>query len=143
MAKSAIRPGDRVTLHYRLACAGHEVVNTFPEEPETFILGGGDIDPRLEALLVGLPPGAHHSFDLEPGAAFGVLDPTLVHLLPMADFPTGMAMEPGFRVEFSLPNGQTMFGTVLELAAENVKVNFNHPFAGLPVEFEVRILAIE
>jgi FKBP-type peptidyl-prolyl cis-trans isomerase 2 len=36
-----------------------------------------------------------------------------------------------------------MFGTVLDLAAETVRVDFNHPFAGLPMDFEVQILAVE
>ena len=53
MSGKPIRPGDRVTLHYRLACQGEEIVDTFADDmPETFVLGMGEIDPRLEALLL-------------------------------------------------------------------------------------------
>ncbi len=140
---SGLRPGDRVTLHYRLECGGEEVVNTFPEEPETFILGSGELESRLESLLLGLAEGQHLTFELGPGEAFGQRDEQLVHTLPRADFPAGMELAPGHGVQFDLPNGQSMMGTVLEIGEDAVKVDFNHPLAGLPVTLEVRILSIE
>jgi FKBP-type peptidyl-prolyl cis-trans isomerase SlpA len=140
---SGLRPGDRVTLHYRLECGGEEVVNTFPEGPETFTLGSGELEARLETLLLGLEPGQHCSFELEAGEAFGPRDAQLVHTLPRADFPAGMDLAPGHGVQFDLPNGQSMMGTVLEIGADSVQVDFNHPLAGLPVTLEVQILSVE
>lgn len=140
---SGLRPGDRVTLHYRLECGDEEVVNTFPEAPETFTLGSGELEARLETLLLGLGEGQHLSFELGPGEAFGHRDEQLVHTLPRADFPADMDLAPGHGVQFDLPNGQSMMGTVLEIGADAVKVDFNHPLAGLPVTLEVRILSIE
>jgi FKBP-type peptidyl-prolyl cis-trans isomerase SlpA len=138
-----LRPGDRVTLHYRLECGGEEVVNTFPDEPETFTLGSGELEGRLETLLLGLTEGQHLTFDLGPGEAFGHRDEALVHTLPRADFHADMELAPGHGVQFDLPNGQSMMGTVLELGEDAVKVDFNHPLAGLPVTLEVQIIAIE
>lgn len=140
---SPLRLGDKVTLLYRLSCAGQELVDTFPDAPETFTLGDGELAPGLESLLLGLPADAHRSFQLEPGAAFGVHDPFLVHTLPRDEFPAEMELAPGHQVEFTLPNGQTLNGTVLELTPLRVQVDFNHPLASLPVEFEVHILAVE
>jgi FKBP-type peptidyl-prolyl cis-trans isomerase SlpA len=138
-----LRPGDRVTLHYRLECGGEEVVNTFPEDPETFTMGSGELEGRLETLLLGLTEGQHLTFDLEPGEAFGHRDEALVHTLPRADFPAGMELDLGHGVQFDLPNGQSMMGTIRELGEDTVKVDFNHPLAGLPVTMEVQIIAIE
>jgi len=140
---SGLRPGDRVTLHYRLECSGEEVVNTFPEGPETFTLGSGELEARLETLLLGLEAGQHLTFDLDAGEAFGPRDPQLIHALPRAAFPAGMDLAPGHGVQFDLPNGQSMMGTVLELEEDTVQVDFNHPLAGLPVTLEVHILSIE
>lgn len=137
------RPGDRVTLHYRLACDGEEVVDTFAEGPETFTLGSGELEGRLEVLVMQLHEGQHATFELAPGEAFGPRDEALVHTLPRAEFPADMALEPGHGVQFDLPNGQSMMGTVLALDADSVRVDFNHPLAGLPVTLEVRILAVE
>ena len=140
---SGLRPGDRVTLHYRLECGGEEVVNTFPEDPETFTLGSGELEGRLEALLLGLTAGQHLTFELEPDEAFGHRDEQLIHTLPRHEFPSDMDLETGHGVQFDLPNGQSMMGTVLELGGDEVKVDFNHPLAGLPVTLEVKIISIE
>lgn len=138
-----LRIGDRVTLHYRLSCNGEDIVNTFADQPETFRIGGGDIDPRLEALLTGLRVGDQRTYELEPGAAFGSHEPQRVHNMPREEFAADLVLEPGHEVEFTLPNGQTLHGIIRALDGASVKVDFNHPLAGLPVVFEARILAIE
>jgi len=138
-----LKIGDQVTLHYRLTCQGDEIVNTFAAQPETFRLGQGEIDPRLEVLLIGLQADDHRTFELEAGAAFGNHEAGMVHRLPRADFSENAVLIPGHDVEFTLPNGQTLHGVIRDVAADSVQVDFNHPLAGLPVVFEVKILAIE
>ena len=142
-----LRPGNLVTLHYRLECGGQEIVNTFGEGPETFTLGVGELEARLETLLLGLSVGDHVTYELGPGEAFGPHDPALIHTLPRSDFVANLAAGQELAVdggvEFTLPNGQTLTGSVLEIGADSVRIDFNHPLAGLPVVFEVKILAIE
>ena len=142
-AARTLKIGDRVTLHYRLTCNGENIVNTFAAQPETFRIGQGDIDPRLEVLLTGLQVDDHRTYELDPGAAFGNHDAGMVHDLPRADFTADMVLAPGHDVEFTLPNGQTLNGVIRHIDADNVRVDFNHPLAGLPVVFEVKILAIQ
>ncbi len=143
MSARGARMGDRLTLHYRLSCSGREVVSTFGSDPETFVLGSGEIDPRLEVHLLGLPVGVHTTLRLGPGEAFGAHDAALIHWLPRADFDPTLDLKRGHTVEFTLPNGQTLNATILDLNETDVQVDFNHPLAGLPVEFEIEILALE
>lgn len=143
MSAIRIQQNDRVTLHYRITCNGQDVADTFASGPETFSLGQGEIDPRLELCLHGLPLGAHDVFQLAPWQAFGERHEELEQILPRSDFPAEMPLEPGQGVEFELPNGQQLQGRVLEADDTLVRVDFNHPLAGLPVEFEVEVLAIE
>lgn len=139
---TGLRPGDQVSLHYRLTYGEEEVVNTFADQPETFTLGSGELEPRLENLLLGLETGQHLTFDLAPGEAFGPYDAARVHSLPRDDFPADMALDIGHGVQFDLPNGQSLMGSVQAFDAAWVKVDFNHPLAGLPLLFEVEIVAI-
>lgn len=141
MSERRIRSGDLVTLHYRLTSLGQEIVNTFPDEPETFRIGTGEIDARLEHALIGLAEGTHQTLELLPWEAFGERDEELVQNLPRKDF--GDELPIGHQVEFELPNGQTWVGTIVEVGPETVRIDFNHPFADLPIEFEVQILAID
>ena len=140
---TALRLGDQATLHYRLVCQGETLVDTLPDGPETFTLGHGDIDARLETLLLGLRVGDNMTYELGPGEAFGAHDPAMIHTLARADFPATMELALNSDVDFTLPNGQTLTGTVLEIDSDSVRIDFNHPLAGLPVNFEVHLLAIE
>lgn len=140
---TTVKPGDRVTLHYRIACYGQEIVDTFPDQPETFRVGDGEIDARLEQRLVGLAEGERRTFELLPWEAFGERDEDLVQALPRRDFPTGTELAPDHQVDFELPNGQILVGTILAVADDSVRIDFNHPLAGLPIEFEVHVLAIQ
>ncbi len=142
-AQRGARLGDKITLHYRLTCGEAEVVNTFGEAPETFTLGSGEIEPRLEVCLLGLKRGAHVTFALDPAQAFGEREEALVQRLARAAFDPSLPLQVGHTVDFSLPNGQTLHGTILRLDETEVVVDFNHPLAGLPIAFEVQILAIE
>ncbi|MBU1666313.1 MAG: FKBP-type peptidyl-prolyl cis-trans isomerase, partial [Gammaproteobacteria bacterium] len=83
---ASLHLGDQATLHYRLSCQGEILVDTFTEGPETFTLGHGEIDPRLETLLLGLRVGDHRLFDLAAGEAFGAYDPAMIHALSRDDF---------------------------------------------------------
>ena len=140
---TALQPGDRVTLHYRIASYGQEIANTFGDAPETFRLGDGDIEPRLEQALVGLAEGTRTTLELFPWQAFGERDETLVQTLPASDLPADFTAEVEQQIEFEMPNGETVTGTVLAVDPAGLTVDFNHPLAGLPIEFEVQILAID
>jgi FKBP-type peptidyl-prolyl cis-trans isomerase SlpA len=141
VSERRIRSGDLVTLHYRLASMGQEIVDTFPDAPETFRMGTGEIDSRLERALLGLAAGTHQTLHLTPWEAFGERDEELVQDLPREDFADELPV--GHQVEFELPNGQTLVGTIVEVGPETVRIDFNHPLAGLPVEFEIKVLAID
>lgn len=144
MTTRTAAPGDTLQLRYALRPrGGDDIVSNFDDaEPETVTLGDGTLAPMLEQWLVDLPPGERHVFLLEPWQAFGESQADLIQSLPRSDVPSEMALEPDQLVEFSLPNGQTMAGRILEIGDDAVKVDFNHPLADLAIEFEVEIVRI-
>ncbi len=147
-AVTTVQPGSFLTLHYRLAGPdGADVVNTFDDKPATLSLGAGQLAPAIEAHLIGLPEGAHESFDLPAGAAFGERNPdmlqrvklSLLHELGDADATYGV----GDVVQFPTPDGQGAYaGVVREVGSDWLLFDFNHPLAGQPVRFEVRVVGV-
>jgi FKBP-type peptidyl-prolyl cis-trans isomerase SlpA len=147
-APNPVRPGSFLTLHYRLCGPdGAAVIDTFEGNPATLSLGTGQLAPAIEARLVGLTEGAQDSFDLPAGAAFGQRNPELLQRVklallrelgdPDADY------EVGDVVEFPAPGGHGRYaGVVRERGADWLLFDFNHPLAGLPVRFEVRVLGV-
>lgn len=145
---SIIQPGSFLTLHYRLAGPdGADVVNTFADKPATLSLGNGELAPAMESRLVGLAEGAHATFKLAPGEAFGernaeMLQRVKLSLLHQLGDP-GATYHVGDVVHFPTPDGSASYaGVVRETGDDWLLFDFNHPLAGRPVTFEVQVIGV-
>jgi len=139
-----VHKDSEVTLNYEIRLPDDRVVDsTFEDEPFTVKLGSGAFEPRLEEALVGLPLGEYTRILLTPQFAFGQPDPNNVHTMPRGRFPEEMSLEPQLVIEFDLPNGESVPGTVTAVTEDAVTVDFNHPLAGQNIQFIVQILAVD
>jgi FKBP-type peptidyl-prolyl cis-trans isomerase SlpA len=137
--------GDTLSLRYAIRLRnGTDIVSNFDEaEPDMLTLGDGTLAQALEQWLIGLKPGERHVFLLDPWQAFGTRNEQMIQTLAASDIPPGVELERDTLVEFSLPNGQTVAGRILDIDPGGVKVDFNHPLADCPIEFEVEVVSIE
>lgn len=122
-----------------------DVVSTFGAQPATLQLGAGQLSPALEERLIGLSVGAHRVFTLAPDEAFGPRNPSLVQPVPrrlLEAESDRMDYSPGDVVEFNAPGGGRYAGVFKSFDDEYAIFDFNHPLAGQPVRFEVRIVGI-
>ena len=143
-----VQAGSFLTLHYRLSGPdGAELINTFNDKPATLSLGTGELAPAMEARLLGLAEGAHQSFTLEAGEAFGERNPELLQrvkrsLLDELGDP-GEQYHVGDVVQFPTPDGQGAYACVVrEVDGDALLFDFNHPLAGRPVTFEVQLIGV-
>ena len=142
-----VQPGSFLTLHYRLAGPAGDIINTFADKPATLSLGAGELSPAVEQRLLGLAEGEHRTFDLPAGEAFGDRNPemqqwvarTLLRQLGDPD----EKYTPGDVVQFPTPDGVGSYaGAVIALSDTAVQFDFNHPLAGQPVTFEVKLIGV-
>jgi FKBP-type peptidyl-prolyl cis-trans isomerase SlpA len=139
-----IARGSLVELHLALTLSdGTEALSTFGEPPLRLRIGDGTLDPGLEEPLLGLGAGTGFDMLLPVGQAYGLRDEANIHWLPLADFPPELELAPGAIVQFTTPGGQELAGSILELAEERARVDFNHPLAGRELWYRVKILAVE
>ncbi|RJG06758.1 peptidylprolyl isomerase [Noviherbaspirillum cavernae] len=136
-----------LTLHYRLASMdGVDIVSTFQDNPATLQLGTGQLAPFLEASLIGLAEGTHKVFDLQPEQAFGPRNPELIQRVSRTTLKensqAGEEYAVGDLVDFAAPGGGRFAGVVREIDADGAWFDFNHPLAGQPLKFEVKIIGI-
>ncbi len=142
-----IEPSSFLTLHYRLRGPQGDIINTFDGKPATLSLGTGELSPAVEQRLLGLEEGAHTTFDLPAGAAFGERNGEMIqwvakkllaqHGDPLEKYNVGDV------VQFPAPSGEgTYAGAVREVQDDKVLFDFNHPLAGQPVSFEVHVIGV-
>jgi FKBP-type peptidyl-prolyl cis-trans isomerase SlpA len=145
---SVVEPGSFLTLHYRLAGPRGDVINTFGGKAATLSLGTGELAPAVEACLIGLNEGAHTSFDLPAGAAFGERNPDMIQWLARKDLDAlgdpSEHYEVGEVVQLPTPGGEGQFAGVVQAVREDgaLRLDFNHPLAGQPVTFEVHVIGV-
>lgn len=144
---AVVQPGSFLTLHYRLAGPAGDIINTFSDKPATLSLGTGELSPAVEQRLLGLPEGAHRTFELPPGEAFGERNPEMQQwvarslLAQMGD--PDEQYHAGDVVQFPTPDGAGSYaGAVMETSDTAVRFDFNHPLAGQPVTFEVQLIGV-
>ncbi|MDR1662649.1 MAG: FKBP-type peptidyl-prolyl cis-trans isomerase [Azoarcus sp.] len=132
-----------VTLHYRIALPnGQPLLSTFEATPATLKLGAGEMLPAIERLIVGLPIGDRHVFELAAEDAFGPHRPELIERVRREHMPS-REIEAMSIMEFVAPDGSRYSGLVHEIDAESALIDFNHPLAGKPIRLEVEIIGIE
>ena len=150
-----VHPGSFLTLHYRLAGPGGDIINTFADKPATLTLGTGELSPAVEQRLLGLEEGARASFEIPPGEAFGDRNAEMVQwvarkLLNQMGDPDEQ-YQVGDVVQFPTPDGMGSYaGSVRQVGhdgdgdgkADAVLFDFNHPLAGQPVRFEVHVIGV-
>ena len=150
-----VHPGSFLTLHYRLAGPGGDIINTFGDKPATLTLGSGELSPAVEQRLLGMEEGARATFEIPAGEAFGERNPEMVQwvarklLRELGD--PDERYHVGDVVQFPTPDGMGSYaGAVQQVGRDGdgdglsdaVLFDFNHPLAGQPVTFEVQLIGV-
>jgi FKBP-type peptidyl-prolyl cis-trans isomerase SlpA len=102
-------------------------------------IGDGQFIKNLEDLFIGLEEGTKAKFNLASEQAYGQPDMTNIQTMKEAEFPKNMELVKGNIVEFNLPTGNQVLGTIYDLVSDQVLVDFNHPLAGKSIIFEFKI----
>jgi FKBP-type peptidyl-prolyl cis-trans isomerase SlpA len=150
-ATVTVQPGSFLTLHYRLAGPGGDIINTFDGKPATLSLGTGELSPAVEQRLLGMEEGARAVFEIPAGEAYGERKPDMVQwvarrlLNQMGD--PDETYRVGDVVQFPTPDGLGQYaGAVQQVgnadSPDAVLFDFNHPLADQPVTFEVLLIGV-
>lgn len=139
-----------VSLNYKLTNhkTGEKIEETSPDHPMVFLFGVESIIPDFEINIAGKKAGDTFKFSIESKNAYG--DPSADNnaVIPLEVFfqEDGKINEKEVFVGATLPmsdnQGNNMMGKILEITAENLTMDFNHPLAGTDLHFEGEILDV-
>ena len=132
-----------VSVHYTLTegtADGQLVETTNGGEPLMFIYGAGMMIPDFERNLAGLKLGDKFSFGIEAANAYGIYDENALVEVPKSIFEENGKISDGLlEVGNMLPltdqQGNHFQGMVAWVGLDKVKIDFNHPMAGVDLFF--------
>ncbi|MDT8305884.1 MAG: peptidylprolyl isomerase [Anaerolineae bacterium] len=133
-----------VSLDYTLRLDDDQVIDSSEgREPLEFIQGAGHIIPGLERELYGMEVGDQKQVTVQPGDGYGERDDTRIQTVGRDAFQPGAELESGMGVQMQDPQtGQVFQGTIGQVNADNVVIDFNHPLAGETLHFDVEIAGL-
>jgi FKBP-type peptidyl-prolyl cis-trans isomerase SlyD len=130
------------TIDYTLTNPQGQVLDTSKGgEPLSYLHGVGGIIPGLESALEGKQTGDNLSVTIEPDQAYGQRSEELVQEVPRRMFQGVENIQPGMQFRAQGPQGQQVV-TVVGIAGDNVKIDANHPLAGVTLKFDVNVVGV-
>lgn len=117
------------------------------DKPFVFLFGSGFLLPKFEENLIGLGAAAKYAFPLTTDIAYGPKrDDALMELDKNIFEIDGKIDESILFVGNDIPmqndEGNTLMGKVIEISDNKVKMDFNHPLAGIDLYFKGEIIDV-
>jgi len=136
--------GDRITLHFSLGILNGEMIDsTFDKKPAKMNIGDGNLPSYFEQLLIGMTASQEARFKVKANNAFGARNPDNIRRFSRNKFSSSLQLYKGLVISFADVSKTELPGVVLEYDEDLVTIDFNHPLAGLDLDFQVKILSIE
>jgi FKBP-type peptidyl-prolyl cis-trans isomerase SlyD len=136
-----------VSYELKLAGNGETVENVNSNNPLQFILGHGNLLPKFESNLSGLKVGDGFDFVLTAEEAYGGISAEAIVDLPKTVFMVDGEVDSnlltvGNVIPMMDQGGNRFNGRVLEVSAEQIKMDFNHPLAGKDLHFKGEVVSV-
>ncbi len=139
-----------VSLIYELREADKEgrVIEALEENrPLSFVFGSGRLLPSFESNISGLSKGESFGFTLCAADAYGDKEESMIIDVPVSVFEKdGKVDEAICQVGNEVPmmdsHGNPLSGVINEITDTHVRMDFNHPMAGVDLCFTGKILEV-
>ncbi|HHI94529.1 MAG TPA: peptidylprolyl isomerase [Gammaproteobacteria bacterium] len=131
-----------VTLHYTLTDDEGTVIDQSDDGSFLYLHGASNIIPGLENALTGKASGDELKVTVSPEEGYGERDDARLESVPREMFPADAEIEAGMQFHAEGPEGEMMTVTVAGVEGDTVKIDGNHPLAGVQLNFDVKVIEI-
>ena len=131
-----------VSIHYTLTNDEGEVLDTSRgAQALSYLHGAGNIIKGLEKALLGKQAGDTLAVTVAPEDAYGEYSEEFVQVLPREAFDGIDEVAPGMQFHADIGFGPQII-TILNIDANGIAVDGNHPLAGEALTFDVEITGV-
>ena len=140
---AAAKPDDTVKIHFTGKLEDETVIETSKDrKPLEFKIGAGDVISGLEQGVIGMAVGDKKTIAVSPEDGFGQPLEELVVELKRSEFPEDVEFSVGSYLNIESSDGKEFQAEVVEVKADTVTLDANHPLAGVTINYEVELLEI-
>ena len=147
--KEKVGDGKFVAFAYTVknTDTGEVLFEAKADAPDVMVYGvSQEVIPGLLATIQGLGKGDRFSVTLPPEVAFGPRNEEYVQQVPkeafMRDGKMAVEVKEGGVLDMMTNTGDIISGKIIKVTPEYVEMDFNHPFAGLSVDFDGEIVEV-
>lgn len=143
-----VKENDTVTVSYIGTLDNETVFETVSEsKPREFDLSDEKTPLPFRMDLVGMQIGEVRSIKVKPEQGeYGIRRADLLHQIPKQQFTDKIEPKVGLVLSMNLDrDGVThqVPATIVEVSNDLVTVDYNHPLAGHPLNYEIKIIGIK
>jgi peptidylprolyl isomerase len=141
---SEAKAGDSVSIHYTGKLDdGTEFDSSAGQDPLKFELGSGQVIAGFDKAVEGMNIGDNKNVRIEAGDAYGERHEQLVQTVPRTALPAEIEPSVGMPLQSRSEDGQVINVTITEVSDESITVDANHPLAGMALNFDIELVAID
>jgi len=135
------KSGKDISLHFTGFLENGDVFDTSKgKNPINFKLGSDEVISGFNEGVLGMEVGEIRQIEIPPERGYGIYYDELIETFPHSNFEGGIAE--GLTVH-GMIKGKMVTGTIVNVAKEEVLVDFNHPLAGEKLTFEVKLISVD
>mgnify|MGYP000992713270 FL=1 len=130
-----------IKMHYELkdGKTGEILESNLNSDPIAFLSGKDQIIQKLEDEILNLQAGESKTVCISPSDGVGEYKQDAVQILPKEQF-AGIDLVVGMELFGQAEDGATTRVSVKAIGEQDVTIDFNHPFAGKELEFNIKIV---
>ncbi|MCK5779392.1 MAG: FKBP-type peptidyl-prolyl cis-trans isomerase [Psychrilyobacter sp.] len=137
-----IEKGRKVTLEFKLYDENNNLLDETTKGDELiFVFGEESTIVGLEEALLGKMKGDKMKVRVTPSKGYGNYDEELTQVMSKDSF-SGMDIYEGMEFEADTDHGVGVF-SIKEITEEEIIVDGNHPFAGMILNFTLKVIDVK
>ncbi len=138
-----IAEGSRVRLNFVLRFADGVFVDSNEGlEPVEVVIGDGILLEAVENALIGKVKSERIKVSIEPDDGYGYADPGLIMDVPLSDIPEE-SRQAGAAMTAYDEDGEQKVVLITEINGDTAKVDFNHPYSGRTLCYDIDIVDVK
>jgi peptidylprolyl isomerase len=111
-------------------------------DPLEFTVGEGTVIAGFEQAVISMSVNETKNVHIPQEDAYGPYSEDMIVTVNWSSFEEGYTPEVGEQIYMQNSLGQTYQGFVINTSEEGVTVDFNHPLAGMDLNFEITLVEI-